>query len=130
MSFAEDLSKRSEELGVTEMRPGFFVRKKGNEYKQVSPLAWKGKMRWKKQLGSVISIRTIITISIFLFLAWGYQADNTSLIEFHNNVTLNTNSFCQAYYAGLSMTNPEGGNFQDLGEVKYGEATNSISDNS
>lgn len=77
-----------------ELKPGLFIQKTRKGYRQIEPLAWNGKMRWKPQIASVFSIRTFVTIAVVLFLAWAYVNDVGSLIVFYNAVHEDPIGYC------------------------------------
>ncbi len=116
--------------GFIEIKPGLFVVETKSGWKKVNPFYWNGKSRWKEQLATVFTLRTIITLAIIIFVAWSYVHDTAELVEFHNNVVENTDAYCNAYYDTLSTSIPSGGPSQTLGELKYEGVTNSLSGNS
>lgn len=91
MDLAESLTPQRTE----EIKPGLFIQKtiKG-KYRQIEPVAWGGKIRWKQQISSVISFRFIFTIAVVLFLVYAYNQDNSELVEFQSYVMTNTSQFC------------------------------------
>lgn len=90
MSLADSLTPKDTE----EVKPGLFIQKRKNGYKQILPLAWDGKILWKQQLRTVFSFRTFFTIAIILFLAWSYLHDVQEYKSFYERVTNNPVQYC------------------------------------
>jgi hypothetical protein len=88
---------------VEEIKPGFFVQKKGDSYRQVHPLVWKGKWRLRNQ----IKIRNILMIAIIiaLFLV------GMKYVRFYEEVNSNPKEFC----SNVSILN--------IGEVTYEDSS-------
>ena len=72
---------------VEEIKPNFFVQKKGDSYRQVQPLVWNGKWRLKNQIGLRNVIMIIIIIGLF-FTGMKY-------VNFYEEVNSNPKEFCQ-----------------------------------
>jgi len=71
-----DITKNLTPKDTEEIKPGLFIQKRKNgKYKQIYPLAWEGKLRWKEQLKTIFTFRTFFTIALILFLAWSYIHD-------------------------------------------------------
>jgi len=100
-----------------EIKPGLFIQTRyrniddgqgnviGREalgYRQIEPLVWEGKFRKKEQLRSIFSWRTLITISIILFIAWSYLHDTGAYREFYNSYAQNPIAFCENVLSGLT----------------------------
>ncbi len=94
MSLVDTLTPKNTE----EIKPGLFIQKRGSGYRQVDPLAWDGKLRIKKQIRTIISFRTIITLAIIGFLVWSYVHDNQQCID----VIENPEEFCKEIYPCVS----------------------------
>ena len=77
-----------------EVRPGFFIQKKGHRYKRVYPLIWNGQWQVKEQLRTVFTLRTFFTIGLILFLAWAYQHDVQSYQDFYEDVRSDPIGYC------------------------------------
>ncbi len=90
MSFIDGLTPKDTE----EIKPELFIQKKGDKYRQVYPLAWNGKLRWKEQLKTIISVRTIFTLAIILFLVYAYTNDVQEYKTFYENIMSNPIDFC------------------------------------
>lgn len=90
MSITETLTPKNTE----EVKPGLFIQKTKKGYRSINPVAWNGKIRWKEQLRTVISLRTFTTLAIIIFLAWSYTHDNKALVEFHDTIIQNPYKFC------------------------------------
>ncbi len=93
---------------VEEIKPNFFIQKKGDSYRQVHPLVWKGKWRLKNQI-KIRNILMIILIVALYFAAVKY-------IRFYEEVNADPQAFCK----NISAIN--------IGEVKY-ENTSTIPTN-
>lgn len=94
MTLADMLTPKDTE----ELKPGFFVQKKGDTYRQIHPIGWNGKIDWIKQLKSIFSLRTFFTIGIILFLVWSYQSDVGQYQEFYLDIHENPIGFCDNMY--------------------------------
>lgn len=90
MTLTDSLTPKNTE----EIKPGLFIQKKGNGYRMIDPVAWNGKILWKKQIRSVISLRFVITITIVLFLVWAYNQDIGASLDFYNLVHEDPLAFC------------------------------------
>ncbi len=90
MTLADSLTPKNTE----EIRPNLFVQKKGDTYRQIWPMAWGGKVRWKQQLKTIITLRTIFTLAVVLFLAYSYTHDIQELKDFHSEVMDNPDAWC------------------------------------
>jgi len=78
-----------------EIKPNLFIQEKKGKYRVVNPMAWKGKIRYKEQLQTVFSIRTLIWLGILLIITYGYLNDNSQLIEFYEEVTGDPLLYCE-----------------------------------
>jgi len=96
-----------------EVRPGFFLQKRGEKYKRVYPLIWDGKYQVKEQLGTVFTLRTFFTIGLILFIAWAYQNDVQAYQDFYVEVRSDPVAFCaevrKAVDVGCSIQDEESG---------------------
>ena len=99
MSFIDSLTPKDTE----EIKPDLFIQKTKKGYRQVHPVAWKGKWRTKEQLAMVFSIRTIATIAVICFLAWSYLHDQGALREFYIEVQSNPVEFCNSVLQDLNQ---------------------------
>ncbi len=97
MSFADLLTPPD----TTEMKPGFFVKKTRTGYRQINPFAWKGKIRWGPQLGTVFSFHTLIWFLILGAVVYGYFEVNEDLLEFRELVVSNPIGFCNDLFLSL-----------------------------
>ena len=71
-----------------ELKPGFFVQKKGDKYKQIEPVFWKGKWRWNKQFTWRNLFMIIIILGLFFTLkkyVIFYEAFHQDPVEFCMN---------------------------------------------
>ena len=94
MTLADSLTPKDTE----EIKPNLFIQRRGNEYKQVYPVAWKGEMRWKEQLKTIFSFRTLMTLVIILFIAWAYTNDVEEYKNFYVEVKNNPIAYCENIY--------------------------------
>ncbi len=72
---------------VEEIKPGFFIQKKGNIYRQVKPLYWEGRWRLKGQIRWL----NIITILILVIL----YVQGTKIVTFYEQVNSDPEAFCR-----------------------------------
>lgn len=89
MSFIDSLTPKNTE----EIKPGLFIQKKGEDYRQINPIAWNGRWRLKKQF----RWRSLFFILLVLFIAYNYYVDTKSCEEFQANPCVhlqNLASFC------------------------------------
>ncbi len=90
MSFIDAMTPKDTE----EIKPGFFIQKIAKGYRQVHPLAWSGKFRWKEQLKTIVTLRTMFTFAIIIFVAYAYIHDVQEYKDFYKNITSNPINFC------------------------------------
>lgn len=95
MSLADSLTPKNTE----ELKPGLFIQKTKKGYRQIEPMAWKGKLRTKEQLRTIFSLRTLVFIAIISFIAWSYVNDTRQLTEFYSDVTNDPIAFCVNAFA-------------------------------
>lgn len=81
-----DWSKVLTPKNTEEVRPGLFIQKRNNNYRQIHPAAWNGKVDWKGQMKSVFSFRTVFTMGLILFIYFGYLHDYRELQNFYEEV--------------------------------------------
>ncbi len=98
MSFPDSLTPKNTE----EIRPGLFIQRRGSKYRKVEPFAWNGKVRWKEQLRTIISVRFFFTVGLVAFLAFSYVNDNSQLLDFYNVVHEDPIGFCRQVEADLN----------------------------
>jgi hypothetical protein len=91
MGIIESLTPKDTE----EVKPGLFIKKTNKGYRQINPAAWNGKIRWKEQLKTIITFRSILSLGIILFLVFGYVNDNKSLMNFYDKITNDPVGFCR-----------------------------------
>lgn len=72
---------------VEEVKPGFFIQKKGDSYRQVRPLVWKGKWRLKGQIRWLNIILIIILIGLYV--------EGGKYVRFYDEVNSDPKAFCQ-----------------------------------
>ena len=72
---------------VEEVKPGFFIQKKGDSYRQVKPLVWKGKWRFKGQIRWMNIIIIIILIGLYF--------EGGKYVRFYDEVNSDPKAFCQ-----------------------------------
>ncbi len=68
-----------------EIRPGLFIRKVGDGYRGINPMAWNGKFRWREQMRTIFCFRTIVTMALIIFISWSYYSDTKACSEFQEN---------------------------------------------
>lgn len=90
MNFIERLTPKHTE----EIKPGLFVQRRGNTYKQITPAAWNGKIIWKNLFFGQGFIKSLIFFSIILFLAWSYFHDVKVYQDFYEEVISDPVLFC------------------------------------
>ena len=78
MGIVEALTPKDTE----ELRPGLFIQKTSKGYRQIKPLAWKGELKIKEQLKTLLNFRTLFTIVLICFIAWSYFEDTQACREF------------------------------------------------
>lgn len=81
-----NLKKAFTPKDVEEMKPNFFVQKKGDTYRQVKPLVWKGTWRLRGQIG----LRHILMIALILFLFF----TAAKYVRFYEAVVSDPKAFC------------------------------------
>ncbi len=74
MSLIDSLTPKDTE----EMRPGLFIQKKGDNYKEINPVAWNGQWRLRKQFGW----RNLFFIILVVFISWSYYSNTEVCAEF------------------------------------------------
>ena len=89
-----DFTKRLTPKDTEEIKPGLFIQQRGNEYKQISPAAWDGKIIWKNLLFGQGFLKSLIFFAIILFLAWSYFHDVKVYQEFYEEVISDPILFC------------------------------------
>ncbi len=72
---------------VEELKPNFFVQKKGDSYKQVQPLVWNGKWRLKNQISWRNVFMIVLIIGLFL--------TGSKYVNFYEEVNANPKEFCR-----------------------------------
>lgn len=77
-----------------EVKPGVFIQKKGNVYRQIYPAAWNGKINWKNFLIGSHFWRNFIVFLILMFLVFAYVHDTHALKDFYVKVTENKIAWC------------------------------------
>lgn len=106
MNFIKSLTPKNTE----EIKPNFFIQKrKSGLYKQVYPLVWNGRLRWKEQLKTVFSFRTLLTLAIIIFLVFSYLNDVKQYKDFYESYSEDPIGFCNEVINYYSQgTNPDG----------------------
>ncbi len=90
-----------------ELKPGLFIQKRGKGYKQIYPIAWNGKIRYKEQWATIFSWRTFFTVGLVLFIAWSYLHDVKEFRDFYIEVSSNPVLYCTNVFQNLNQ-NPLG----------------------
>jgi len=91
MNFVKALTPKDTE----EIKPGLFIQKQGNSYRQISPAAWDDKIIWKNLFFGQGFLRSFIFFLIIVFIAWSYFNDTKELREFYEEVSSNPVEFCK-----------------------------------
>ncbi len=89
-----NLKKAFTPKDVEELRPSFFVQKKGESYRQVNPLVWNNQWRLKGQ----IKLRSILMIILIVVLFFTLN----SYVKFYEQVNSDPAGFC----INVSKVNP------------------------
>jgi len=117
MSLAESLTPENTE----EVKPGLFIQQRRKGYKQIEPLAWNGKFRWREQLKTVFCWRTLFFLIVLGLLFWSYKHDKQTCYEMMEN----PQEFCinQFPYGIQDIVSCEKDMFGDCinGEIKRDE---------
>ncbi len=90
MNFKESFTPKDTE----ELKPGLFIQKKGDTYRQINPVVWNNEWRLKNQFGW----RNLFTIAIILFIAWSYFNDTQWCRDFMEDpceVLPNVTQYCR-----------------------------------
>lgn len=99
---------------VEEIKPNFFIQKKGETYRQVHPLVWDGKWRLKNQ----IKIKNILMIVLIIALYFGA----VKYIRFYEEVNSDPQAFCKnvsILNSGEVMHEDSSSLPSNLGEVEW-----------
>lgn len=94
MSLKDWLIKGLTMSNTEEVKPGFFIQRKGTKYRRVYPLVWDKQYQIKDQLKTIFSLRTFFTIGLILFIAWSYQHDVQAYQSFYNDIQNDPLAFC------------------------------------
>ncbi len=78
-----------------EIKPNFFIQRWKGNYRQVNPVAWNGKYRWKEQVKTIFTFRTLFWIALILFIAWSYMNDVQQYKQFYEDVKGNPVLYCE-----------------------------------
>ena len=109
-----NIKKALEPKDVEEVKPGLFVKKEGNGYRQVSPLVWKGEWKLRGQFNWRNLLMIIIILGLFftgLKYVEFYQEVNENPKEFCKNITLadyQTYEVTNEYTSSISSYSGEG----------------------
>jgi len=118
MSLIESLTPKNTE----ELKPGLFIQRRAKGYKQIDPLAWNGKYRWREQLKTIFCLRTIVFLAIILLLFYGYKHDTQKCYEMIEDPI--------TYCRGIVLVNPTLSNIEEEGFLKEDEINYTIPSNS
>ncbi len=90
MSFIDSLTPKDTE----ELKPGLFIRKRGEVYRQINPIAWNGKWRLNKQFkwGNLIMIILVLAIAYSYYTETKFSRD---LQENPCGILQNITNFCR-----------------------------------
>ena len=109
-------------IDTEEIKPNLFIKKTDKGYRQVHPLVWNNKYRWKEQLKTVFTFRTFFTLALIIFIAWSYVHDTKECFDVLEKIGLlckDNNLICVTY----GFTDEE----SSLGERGMYEDTNNLS---
>jgi len=107
-----------------ELKPGLFIQKTPKGWKQIFPIVWNGKYRWKEQLSTVFSLRTLFTVALVLFIAWSYTHDVQVYKDFYFETITNPIEFCENIYSNPTEFENPLGNIEVInGEQRLGPAS-------
>lgn len=102
-----------------EIKPGLFVQKKGDSYRQIYPAAWNGKIIWNNFLWGGKPLQTLFLLAIILFLAWSYSHDVEAYKIFYEEVKSDPVSYCIKINEMISSQNTLQLNFGKLDGDTY-----------
>lgn len=86
-----DFKKAFTPKEVEELKPNFFVQKRGDNYRQVRPLVWNGKWRLRNQIGWRNVFMILLIVGLFLVgvkYVTFYEEVNSDPQEFCKNVSV------------------------------------------
>lgn len=76
-----------------EIKPGLFIQKRKNNYRQITPLVWKGKYKFRGHF----KLKSLIMIILVLFLVWNYNYETKWCREFQRDpcdILTNVTIYC------------------------------------
>ncbi len=82
-----NLKKSLTPKDVEEIKPNFFIQKKGNSYRQVHPLVWNNQWRLKGQ----IQWRNLLMVVLIIVLF----TQGSKYVHFYEEVNSNPKDFCR-----------------------------------
>jgi hypothetical protein len=82
-----DFKKAFTPKDVEELRPNFFVQRRGDNYRQVQPLVWNGEWRLRNQ----IKLRKILMIALIIALFF----TGSKYVRFYEDVNSDPTAFCE-----------------------------------
>ncbi len=111
MSWIERLTPKNTE----ELKPGLFIQKSRDGYRQVYPAAWNGEVIWKNFFFGGGWFKPLAFFLIIILLALGYYTTFENCMEFQADPCKflpNITSYCIGQYqvAGLDLNLSRGGN--------------------
>lgn len=112
MSLADILTPKNTE----EVKPGLFFKKTGKGYRQVTPMAWNGKINWFVVVFGSRPIKHLFIFLLIMFLVWSYKHDVKEYQNFYNATLSDPMSFCQnvTYQRIVEYTTPSGLNLSSF----------------
>ncbi len=90
MNFTKRLTPKDTE----EIKPGFFIQRRGKGYRQVYPGAWNEEIIWKNLLFSGMGWKNLLWFTIIIFVAWSYWHDVQAYRDFYEEVISDPVQFC------------------------------------
>ncbi len=117
-----NLTKALTPKDTEEIKPGLFIQRRGNNYRQIDPAAWNGKINWKNFLLGQNFLRNFIWFVIIIFLAWSYFYDTKVYRDFYEEVIADPVSFC----TNISLINTDEIQITSTLQSNYGESSQII----
>ena len=105
-----------------EIKPGLFIQRRGNTYRQIYPAAWDGKINWKNFILGKDFLKSFIFFIIIVFLAWSYFHDVKVYKDFYEEVISDPILFC----TNISLINTNEIQITSTLQSNYGESSQII----
>jgi len=104
MTLAESLTPNNTE----EVKPGLFIQQRGKGYRVVHPVAWDGKINWKRFILGHNFWKNLFIFLLILFICYGYYHDKQLCYD----IIENPKEFCEESFP-KGITDNIGGNLID-----------------